>query len=201
MDAIALTRGLFRVLASGDVDLAIKVIAPDFVNREARVSPPACQLPGPAGPLATGAWLRSTYSDLAFPEFDLAERGDQIWCRLRMRGRQTGPIVRFRDGELDQVFPPTGREIDVEHVHVVTVRDGQIVRHEAVRDDLTMIRQLGFLPPRPSTMARIAAWRLSGKAARAADLAVQVAADAAAAVPSSTSAEPTSSNATRATGA
>lgn len=187
MDANDLARGMFRVLETGDVVLAASVIAPDYTNREAKVSPPACQVPGPAGPIATGAWLRSTYSDLTYPVLDIVEHGAQVWSRVRMQGSQTGPFVRFRDGRPDQVFPPTGREIDVEHIHIFTLRDGQVVLHEAIRDDLAMLRQLGFLPPRPSSIARIAAWRMSGRASRAGRAAAQVAATAAARVPTASS--------------
>lgn len=193
MDANDLARGMFRVLETGDVDLAVSVMAPDFANREAKVSPPACQLPGPAGPIATGAWLRSTFGGLAYPVIDIVEHGAQVWSRVRMQGRQSGPFVRFRDGRVDQVFPPTGREIDVEHIHIFTLRDGQVVLHEAIRDDLSMLRQLGFLPPRPSSIARIAAWRLSGRAGRAGHAAAAVAATAAASIPT-TSSQPASHN-------
>ena len=37
-----------------------------------------------------------------------------------MQGRQIDLFVRFRDGWPDQVIPPIDREIDVEHVHVMT---------------------------------------------------------------------------------
>lgn len=88
--------------------------------------------------------------------------------------RHTGAFVRFRDGTLDQVLPPTGREIDVEHLHVLTRRGDQVVAHEALRGDLAMIRQLGFLPPRPAAIAGIAGRRLSGRATRAGAAAVAI---------------------------
>ncbi|MGX1544470.1 ester cyclase [Streptomyces adustus] len=49
----------------------------------------------------------------------------------------------FEDGAVDQVVPPTGREIDFEQVHLLDLRDGKVIRHEAVRDDVTMLHQLG----------------------------------------------------------
>ena len=123
--------------------------------------------PGPAAALATGAWLRSAYSGLAYSVLDAVEHGDQVWSRVRMSGSHTGAFVRFRGGVVDQVLPPTGRDIDVEQFHVLTRRGPQVIAHEAVRDDLGMVRQLGFLPPRPAAVARIVGWKLTGRAGRA----------------------------------
>ncbi|MFJ9696510.1 ester cyclase [Kitasatospora sp. NPDC101183] len=161
-------RGLFTVLATGDAALAARVVHPEFVNREAVVSPAASSIPGPAGVLASGAWLRAAFSDLAFPVSGVVHEGDQVWIRLRMVGRHTGPFVRYRDGRLDQAIPPTGVEIDTDQVHVLRLRDGKVLRHEAVRDDLTLFGQLGLVPPGP--VARLVEeWRADGRAAEAAD--------------------------------
>ncbi|MFE2685454.1 ester cyclase [Streptomyces mirabilis] len=168
MDATDLAHGLFRVLETGDPGLAAEVVHEDFHNREAAASPTACALPGPAGVLASGAWMRFAFSDLAFPVLGIARNDEQVWVRLRMQGRHTGPFVRFRDGALDQAIPPTGRDIDFEQIHVLELRDGKVVGHEAVRDDMTMLGQLGVFPPAPATALRMVAWRVTGRAARAA---------------------------------
>ncbi|MEU6650025.1 ester cyclase [Streptomyces sp. NPDC046900] len=180
MDVAELADGLFRVLATGDPALTLDVVHKDFCNREAAVAPPACALPGPAGTLASGAWMRYAFSDLRFPVLGVARNDDQVWVRLRMQGRHTGAFVRFRDGALDQAVPPTGREIDYEQIHVLDVRDGKVVGHEAVRDDITMLGQLGVFPPAPPTALRMLAWRVTGRAARAAAQVTAEAAEAAA---------------------
>ncbi|KAF5991403.1 ester cyclase [Streptomyces mirabilis] len=168
MDATDLAHGLFRVLETGDPALAAEVVHEDFHNREAAVSPTACALPGPAGVLASGAWMRFAFSGLTFPVLGIARNDEQVWVRLRMQGRHTGPFVRFRDGALDQAIPPTGRDIDFEQIHVLELRDGQVIGHEAVRDDMTMLGQLGVFPPAPATALRMVAWRVTGRATRAA---------------------------------
>ncbi|SOE79366.1 SnoaL-like polyketide cyclase [Streptomyces sp. OV198] len=168
MDATDLAHGLFRVLETGDPALAAEVVHEDFHNREAAVSPAACALPGPAGVLASGAWMRFAFSDLTFPVLGIARNDEQVWVRLRMQGRHTGPFVRFRDGALDQAIPPTGRDIDFEQIHVLELRDGKVVGHEAVRDDITLLGQLGVFPPAPATALRMVAWRVTGRATRAA---------------------------------
>ncbi|MGW6961808.1 ester cyclase [Streptomyces chartreusis] len=179
MEASELGRGLFRILETGDRALAADVVHAEFRNREAAVSPAACSIPGPAGVLASGVWMRSAFSDLRFAVTDIAHQDDQVWVRLRMQGRHTGPFVRFRDGALDQAVPPTGREIDFEQIHVLGLREGKVVSHEAVRDDITMLGQLGVFPPEPAGMLRMVGWRLTGKAKRAAQLVTAQAADAA----------------------
>ncbi|MFJ7497990.1 ester cyclase [Streptomyces sp. NPDC097727] len=104
---------------------------------------------------------------------------EQVWLRLRMQGRHTGPFVRFRDGVLDQASPPTGRQIDVEQVHMLDIRDGRVVRHEALRDDVGMLGQLGVFPPALAVAVRMLAWRASGRATRAAAEVTALAAGAA----------------------
>ncbi|WP_329524938.1 ester cyclase [Streptomyces sp. NBC_01462] len=183
MDTTGLAHGLFRILETGDPALAAEVVGEDFHNREAAVSPPACSIPGPAGVLASSAWMRSAFSDLRFPDLGIAGNDEQVWVRLRMQGRHTGPFVRFRDGALDQAIPPTGREIDFEQIHVLDLRDGRVVGHEAVRDDITMLGQLGVFPPAPATALRMVAWKVTGRAARAAADITARAAEAAARQP------------------
>ncbi|GGT15766.1 ester cyclase [Streptomyces chromofuscus] len=180
MHAADLAEGLFGILETGDAELAAEVVADDFRNREAAVSPSACSIPGPAGVLASGAWMRSAFSDLRFPIIETAGNDRQIWVRLRMQGRHTGPFVRFRDGALDQAVPPTGREIDFEQIHVLELRDGKVAGHEAVRDDIAMLGQLGVFPPAPPTALRMIAWKVTGRAARAAADVTARAAEAAA---------------------
>ncbi|MGP4087957.1 ester cyclase [Streptomyces sp. KR55] len=180
--AADLAQGLFRILETGDADLAADLVSEDFRNREAAVAPAACSSPGPAGVLASGVWMRSAFSELRFPIVDTAGNDRQVWVRLRMQGRHTGPFVRFRDGSLDQAIPPTGREIDIEQIHVLDLRDGKVVGHEAVRDDVTMLAQLGVFPPVPATALRMIAWKVTGRAARAAVRVTTQAAEAAAPV-------------------
>ncbi|MGY0055735.1 ester cyclase [Streptomyces sp. LZ34] len=180
MNVTDLAHGLFRTLETGDAALATDVVHEDFRNREAVASPPACATPGPAGVLASGAWMRSAFSNLHFAILGTARDDDQVWVRLRMQGHHTGPFIRFREGALDQAVPPTGRQIDFEQIHVLGLRDGKVAVHEAVRDDITMLGQLGIFPPAPATAVRMLTWRVTGRAARAAAHVTAQAADAAA---------------------
>lgn len=172
-DLTRLAHDLFHVLERTDPELAARTVHPAFSNREAGNSPAPASLPGPRGVLASSAWMRAAFADLHFRFLETVtgtgqDGGDQVWLRLRMQGRHTGPFVQFAGGEPQQVLPPTGGSLDTEQIHVLQVRDGMVLRHEAVRDDVAMLGQLGAFPPSPQGMARMLVWRLSGRAARAA---------------------------------
>ncbi|WP_329043000.1 ester cyclase [Streptomyces sp. NBC_00178] len=181
-DASELGRGLVRILETGDRALAADVVHADFRNREAAVSPRACSIPGPAGVLASGGLDAHRLQRAAFPYHRDCHEDDRVWVRLRMQGKHSGPFVRFRDGALDRAVAPTGREIDFEQMHVLGLRDGKVISHEAVRDDVTMLGQLGVFPAEPTGMFRMVGWRLTGQAKRAAERVTAQAAEAAAQV-------------------
>ncbi|WP_329375011.1 ester cyclase [Streptomyces sp. NBC_01483] len=92
--------------------------------------------------------MRSAFEGLRLPVVKSIHHGDQIWVRLRVQGSHSGAFVLFKDGAMDQVVPPTGRAIDFEQIHVLSLRDGKVMRHEAVRDDVTVLGQLGVFPPK-----------------------------------------------------
>lgn len=174
-----MVRVLFRAMESGDPVLSRRVVADDHINHMAADEPPACAEPGPGGFLATSAWLRSAFAELRFEELDVAVNGDQVFCRMRMRGVHTGPFVVFPPGRPAEVFPATGVRFTAEQVHIFRVRDGVTTEHRAVRDGLGMVSQLGFIPPRPAVALRLLAMHISGRARRAIRAATDVAAEAA----------------------
>jgi predicted ester cyclase len=180
-EAVDRAVSIFKILETSDPRLALDVVGAQFQNREAFNSPAACALPGPAGVAASGAWMRFAFSDLHFAILGTALNDQQVWVRVRMQGRHTGPFVLFRDGKVDKAIPPTGRDIDFEQFHVLDVHDGKVTNHEAVRDDMTMLGQLGVFPPTPAGAARLVSWRLSGGLKKAAAAVSAAAAEAASA--------------------
>jgi predicted ester cyclase len=131
----------FRVLETGDEELARQIIAPGFVNQEADDDPEDTERRqhGPAGFLATGQWLRNAFSGLRFEHKETAADGRTVLAATTMTGTHTGTFNGIE---------PTGRAITHEQVHIFTVIDGQITLHRAVRDDLGLLRQLGWRPGR-----------------------------------------------------
>lgn len=182
MDVAEKVRRQYTAMMTGDVGLAVAATAQEWINDEAADEPPACALPGPAGLLASGAWLRFAFSDLAFAEQSFVASADQVMSVVVMSGRHTGPMVVFSDGKPVQVIPPTGRRFSVRQAHVHQLRGDDIVRHAAVRDDLGLLTQLGAFPPSAPGAIRLAGWSLSGRSGRAGRDVAQAAAAAAAQV-------------------
>ena len=60
------------------------------------------------------------------------------------------------DGSVEDVFPPTGERFATTQTHWLRVRDGQVIEHWADRDDLGMAKQLGWVPPTPAYLLRMA---------------------------------------------
>jgi len=129
----------FRLIENGDRTLAEKIIHPGFTNYEAADDPEDAerQLRGPAGFLATGTWLRDSFADLQFEEEEVAVNRDMIIAVSTMTGRHTGSFQRI---------PATGRSFRQRQAHVFHVKDGKIISHRAVRDDLGLLFQLGWNP-------------------------------------------------------
>jgi len=59
-------------------------------------------------------------------------------------------------GSVDSVFPATGRTFATTQSHWFRIHDGRIAEHWANRDDLGTARQLGWIPPTPGYLLRMA---------------------------------------------
>lgn len=73
---------------------------------------------------------------------DLLADGDRVAARTTWSGTYQAPEFRG-------VTVP-GPRFAVEHVHIYRISDGKMIEHWVVRDDLTMLRQLGAIPTRTS---------------------------------------------------
>jgi hypothetical protein len=74
-----------------------------------------------------------------------------------MRGVHARTFVGYKaDATVDQAFPATGRSFASTQTHWLRVRDGQVVEHWANRDDMGTARQLGWIPPSPAYLVRMA---------------------------------------------
>ena len=128
-----------RALETGDSTVANRIIATDFINREADDDPerPDRGLRGPAGLVATSRWLTGAFADLKFDHDEIVAEGETVIVMATM----TGTHVEAFHG-----IPPTRKPFQQRQVHLFRMRDGQFVEHSALRDDLGLLRQLGVLP-------------------------------------------------------
>jgi steroid delta-isomerase-like uncharacterized protein len=111
--------------------------APGFINHNARPGTPA----GPRGARELFTRLWDSSSDMHFEVQTMIAQADQVVCIGIMRGTHDG---------LFHGIPATHRATAARHIHVLTFDDaGLITDHLAVRDDVTVLRQLGALPNDP----------------------------------------------------
>jgi ketosteroid isomerase-like protein len=78
----------FRVLETGEGVTAERIIAPDFINREADDDPDRRDrgLRGPAGVTATSRWLAETFSDLRFDHHEVVAEDERVVVVTTMTG-------------------------------------------------------------------------------------------------------------------
>ncbi|MEV6279815.1 ester cyclase [Nocardia sp. NPDC051832] len=133
------------------------IIHPEATNREAKGEPPATRGQGPAAYYATALWLRGAYADLRHTVESAVVEGDLVALHTTMHGRHVGPFVAYdEDGQVDQVFPPTGKTFAVTQTHWLRIADDKVIEHWANRDDLGQAVQLGWVPPTPAYLLRMA---------------------------------------------
>ncbi|HEX6710720.1 MAG TPA: ester cyclase [Rubrobacter sp.] len=120
-------------LNQGNLAVTDQLIDPECLDHEAHPG-------GDRGPEAMRAlitMLRTAFPDLHFSIEQLVAEGDTVAGRLTMSGTHKGPLMGM---------PPTGRSLRQNHMHFVRFRDGKAVEHWGVRDDVSMMQQLGVMP-------------------------------------------------------
>ena len=70
-----------------------------------------------------------------------------LWNRTRSRAVSTAFALSAAGIE------PDDRVVAYDYVHILRFHDGKAVEHWSVRDDMTLMRQLGALPDRPAAAA------------------------------------------------
>lgn len=123
-------RQAFKTFETGDVADVDTFCHADYRNYEAP------EVGGPEGFQMIVAILRRAFSNLSFDEQRMICQGDTVALWTVMRGRHTGEFDGLR---------PTGQVIEQRQIHWIRVRDGKLVEHHAVRDDLRLLVQLGII--------------------------------------------------------
>jgi predicted ester cyclase len=155
-----------RAMADGDRASFDPLYHPRAVTRD--IVPPSSRGPGPAGFYATALWLRKGFAGLRYDIHEAVADGDLVAVNATMSGRHVAPwAVYTGDGTVDTVFPPTNKTFAVTQSHWFRIEDGQIIEHWANRDDIGMSKQLGWIPPTPAYLLKMARAK---RRARALDL-------------------------------
>ena len=113
----------------GRREILDELMAPDVVEHQRG------NASGIDGAKAVVGQLHRWMSDFELTVEDLALAGDVVWTRNRGRGVNTGPVMGN---------PPTGRPVQVDVFDVLRFRDGRVVEHWGVADQLGLLLQLGL---------------------------------------------------------
>lgn len=120
-----------RAFNGRDLDVIDAITAPDFVNRNALPGTPS----GPEGHRQVVERLWAALADAHFAIEHLASDGDTVVCVGTMSGTHEGTLLGIA---------ATGRRVDWRQCHLYRFDDGgRIVEHDAIRDDVSLRRQLG----------------------------------------------------------
>ena len=136
---IKTVRRVIEAFNTGDTRGVHDFISPDYVNRESQKAKDSyrSQLRGPEEFIDTIKNLRSAFPDLHYEEQEIISQDDRVVFIGIVTGTQTGSFF---------VIPPTGNKISYEAVHVYTIgKNGKIIEHRAIRDDLKFMLQLGLV--------------------------------------------------------
>lgn len=136
----AVARRYIDAINRHDIDGAAKLVADDLINHAAI---PEAQ--GVAGFRVIMQKLFDAFPDHQLAVEDIIAESDRVVCRVSVRGTHTGPLQFARNP-----IPATGRAFATEHIHVLRIQGGKVAEHWAGRDDVGMLRQLGFLPTQAS---------------------------------------------------
>jgi steroid delta-isomerase-like uncharacterized protein len=75
--------------------------------------------------------------DATFTIDDMIAEGDQVVTKKTLHGTHAGELAGI---------PATGREVTLQYVDIMRVRDGRITEHWLSMDQLSFMQQLGVIP-------------------------------------------------------
>ncbi|MEO5719396.1 MAG: ester cyclase [Chthoniobacterales bacterium] len=152
-----LAREHLNLTARGDLAAVAANVTSDYYNQRYADEPLATRQRGPEGLKATIKWLHRAFTEMRFEFHEILVEGDRAVARVTPHARQHGPFVVHDspDGRVTDAFPSNGRSFAVRQTHWFKIAQGAIAEHDAVRDDLGMAKQLGWIPPRPLFIVRM----------------------------------------------
>jgi steroid delta-isomerase-like uncharacterized protein len=123
-----------EVWNQGNLAVLDELLAPQFVEYTA---PPGLP-PGPAGLKAFVQMYRAAFPDAHLTIEDLLADGDKVVSRWTGTGTHLGPLFGI---------PATGKKMSVEGIGIHRYSEGKIIESWNVFDQLSMLQQLGVIPP------------------------------------------------------
>jgi steroid delta-isomerase-like uncharacterized protein len=123
-----------EVFGQGKLDVVDEVLAPDFVDHN---TPMPGLAPDREGVKAFAAVIRKAFPNLHNTINRVVAEDDLVVLHVTSSATMEGEFAGM---------PPSGKQATWDAVHIQRVRDGRIVEHWTVQDQLGMLQQLGFIP-------------------------------------------------------
>jgi steroid delta-isomerase-like uncharacterized protein len=125
-------RVIEEVFNAHDLDAIDRYYAEDYRDHNPQVPP------GRTGYRAFFTPLLAAFPDWRGTVHDLIAEGDKVVARTTWQGTHQDDLLGI---------PATGRQVDYAAIDIFRIADGRIAEHWDQVDNLTMLQQLGLLPP------------------------------------------------------
>jgi predicted ester cyclase len=139
IENINTAKEVINAFNTGNVSNVSNFISEQYFNHESQIDPVRGQLRELTEFIDTIKNNRIAFPDLRHNEEQIIAQDDIVIFIINVTGTHTGNFF---------ILPPTGNEISYDAAHVYRIgKDGKIVEHKAIRDDLTFLAQLDIIGP------------------------------------------------------
>lgn len=137
-NAIELNKSLietyfYEVWNKGDFSHLESIIDPGYINHNPSTPNP---LPGPAGLKPIILAMRAGIPDLTYTIEDAIITPDKVVARVLVKGTHLHTFFGI---------PATGKKFEVRQMNIEHVKNGKIVEHWRITEELQMQQQLGLI--------------------------------------------------------
>jgi predicted ester cyclase len=123
-----------EVFSQGKLEVIDELVAEDFVEREQ--TPPGIEA-NREGIKQFVTMFRTGFPDIKAKTIATGVDGDELWMYSEYTGTNTGEFMGM---------PATGKKMKVTGFDRVKVKDGKVVEHWGMVDNMSMMTQLGVIP-------------------------------------------------------
>ena len=122
-----------EVWNQGKLDVLDELLDKNYINHTPSTPNPPV---GPGGLKPIVAAIRKAFPDLHYEIKDVIVDDSTAVARVIMTGTQTNQLFDLA---------PSGKKITVNQITIERIRNGKIVEHWRVTDELSLMKQLGFV--------------------------------------------------------
>ena len=127
-----IVRDYFKAFLAADETWWKAHIAPAFRRNDPGLP---FEVVGPEGVKKWAEALLPGIPDMELPIADLVAEGEKVLARLSVKGTHSGDLMGV---------PATGAKIDISVLDLFHIRDGKLIEHWALLDNLGLMRQIGL---------------------------------------------------------